>query len=74
MDGLTLIFEGTDFETKILKGRLEDIGIQSLIKSETSAALVSGFGSTDRSKLFVTAEDVDTATDIINSVKPTEED
>lgn len=73
MDGLTLIFEGTDFETKILKGRLEDVGIQSLIKSETSAALVSGFGSTDRSKLFVTAGDVDTATGIIESTTPTEE-
>lgn len=73
MDALTLIFEGTDFESKILKARLADVGIQSHIKSETAAALASGFGSTDRSKLFVTAEDVETATDIIKSGVPTEE-
>ncbi|MFT6871372.1 MAG: hypothetical protein ACJAVN_000370 [Roseivirga sp.] len=74
MDGLTLIFEGTDFESRILKARLADVGIQSLIKSETAAALVSGFGSTDRSKLFVTPEDVETATGIINSAIPAKED
>jgi hypothetical protein len=53
---------------------LADVGIQSLIKSETAAALVSGFGSTDRSKLFVTPEDVETATGIINSAIPAKED
>lgn len=74
MDGLKLIFQGTDFESRIIKARLEDVGIQSLIKSETTAALVSGFGSSDWSKLFVTAEDVDTATGIINSIASTREE
>jgi len=74
MDGLKLIFEGTDFESRIIKARLEDVGIRAHIKSETTAALVSGFGSTDRSKLFVTAEDVETATGIINSATPANKD
>lgn len=73
MDGLTLVFEGTDFESKIIKARLADVGIQSLIKSETSAALASGFGTTDRSKLFVSAEDVETATGLMNSAASNDE-
>ncbi|OEK00598.1 hypothetical protein BFP97_03350 [Roseivirga sp. 4D4] len=73
MAELTLIFEGTDFESKIVKGRLEDAGIKSLTKSETNAGLISGFGSVDVSRVFVNPADVDKASELIEKMNSDKE-
>lgn len=69
MDGLTLIFEGTDFESKILKDQLESVGVQALLKSDTNAALVSGFGPTGTGKLFISPGDSEKAASIVQEFK-----
>lgn len=73
MADLTLIFEGTDFESKIVKGRLEDAGIKSLTKSETNAGLIAGFGSVDVSRVFINPRDMDQASKLIEDVNSGEE-
>ena len=67
MNDLLLIFEGSNTESEILKHQLEAVGIQSLLKSEVNSANIAGFGSFGSSKVYVSPDNREEASQIAKS-------
>lgn len=67
MSDLILIFEGTDSESQILKHQLEAVGIQSLLKSEIKSAAIAGFGSFGSSKVYISPNDEEKASEVVKT-------
>lgn len=64
-DELILAFVGSETTAGILKGVLEFEQIGSIVKNESEAARLSGFGSTGRCEVFISETNVDKAKPII---------
>ncbi|MFY0592328.1 putative signal transducing protein [Roseivirga sp.] len=69
MSDLKLIYEGTDFESQILKAQLEDVGIKALLRSEANDGNIAGFGTAGSCRLFINELDLEPAQTVIEVFK-----
>ena len=62
---LVKIFTGSDFLCTLLKGNLEEAGIEAYVKSQNEAARVAGFGMLGISEVYVLESNITGATEIL---------
>ncbi|PKG52587.1 MULTISPECIES: putative signal transducing protein [Olleya] len=62
------IFEGNFIIVQLIKTRLEDIGINPVIKDENESGRLSGFAGARLPEVFVHESEVDKALPIIESI------
>lgn len=62
------IFDGNFIVVQLIKTRLEDIGINPIIKDENESGRLGGFGSTALPEIFVHESEAEKAFQVVNVV------
>ncbi|TCO04979.1 putative signal transducing protein [Natronoflexus pectinivorans] len=70
-DNIVKIFTASEVTVLLLKGRLEELGITSMIKDNFKSGVAAGFygGPPETVDLFIQEKDMDAATPVINEFK-----
>lgn len=65
------IFSGTFIIVQLLKDRLENVGINAIVKDESESARMAGFGSSFQGfqELLVSSTELDAAIPVLDAVK-----
>lgn len=59
------VYTGADFTTSLLKAEIEDLGIETKVRSNQEAGLHSGFGPSGFALLYVKEEDTSKVAELI---------
>ncbi len=69
MSELTLVFEGSNIQSDILKGLLEDANIGVFIKNNSESARTAGFGHFGSTEVYIRQADLEGAREIVQEFK-----